>query len=1185
MAGFPGNPFVQGVAEGQDNGSDSGSEAVNDEQQDDESYVIKKGVMVSCGRSCKIIDVDEYTELMGGEFQEPGLENAEETAIISKHYNHRDSPEPKTVGFQLGGHLVRGDKEEPVIVVFQDIEQCVDSFAIPTTYCEWQMTSQNPGLKMRISTPPGVVPKREAICCVPLAAMKRSHDDNGNLEVHCSMRFGLDETIRQDIGQSPVVAELVDQAHRDSLMQVHLEVWRNLSKAPHLEGGPKPCAISWRGISLRELSDIEEEPSEPFEYMVSLFRRSKDWRIYRRWDPERTDSAWILKSWIAKSLLLTAKYGEMWHYQLQLNNEQRFQALFGNDTSLGQLGPPRNLVVDWVAEIDENGRAIGQPKAHRVHSYLVTRNTIVYASVNVMSLQLRLAIERNRQFHVQILQSGFTTDKFDVLATFRRHPERPGLYVVDLRVPDGRLLKLDCGLRVEADTKLEIAVKASEVTNMREGWVGVEPVLFKGLVVGDIFGDGADVVAVVEGASLEPHVEFVDDSVQLIVKVELKDDPTPTDRHQATIKEIEAGVQRPKGVDFSFLVLRAPPSIMATDSLACQMTAVLRGLVMGVANAFDLNTAQTEAVNNATGSSSGVTAVCGPPGTGKSWSVAAIGYAHICVGKQLGGERRRPVLACAPTDVAVDTLMSHFLAGTNHDGTFDDKNLVILRYRGSLPRESLTLANGLDPVDRAEPHARYGFYVRRQNKIDEWATSEAHVMRDIAQTFNALKAHMHASYGGQDLSNEAARDLKIQLGEAEDLLTSYFLQHFVDIVFCTNSSSAQGMLREWYRPKVLLSDELATCSIPDGAAPIGAFKEHIEHWTMAGDYPQQKPVLASYGRNEWADILLQSLFQWTVEPRFADSSMVKLKTQYRMHPDLSDPLSIWYKDDDGKALIQNHASTKMPRDVWRRLESFLREGLGNVRFNGHRRLIIDVSGHDDEGEFIRSDKHDASFTNRFEADVVAQLIQRALAYRSTPQRQLPGRDLLHSDFLVLSPYKSQCHLITQMLSNNGVNSRSAIVPCMSTGDIRGGSGEIVISSMVLNNPDKADEVGLVAEDGLQCVVNSRAKQAMISVGNYLAWMRHQQFPGDEDRKGWNRPIFDVNNGLYKRFGQLLRHMGINGNILAYQDFKAWSDGQQPFEDREPAPKPRGKTKRGRRGGKKKRRDYDDEFPPLPAVQG
>ncbi|KAI6817119.1 hypothetical protein KC332_g9653 [Hortaea werneckii] len=1193
MAGIPRNPVraIRGVAEGQGDGSDSGSEAINDEQQDGGSYSVNKGVMISCGRFRRVIDVNEYTVLMGGEFQEPGLENAEETAVISKHYGHRDSPEPKNVGYQMGDRLIRGDKEEPVIVVFHDIDRCVGSFAKPTIYCEWQMNSQNPGLKLRIATPRGVVPKREAICCVPLAAMKRSFDDNGNLEVLCSMRFCRDEGIREDVGRAPVVAELVDHAHSDGLMQVHLELWQDPSKAPYFERGPQPCAISWRGLSLRELSDIDdnpdtqEEPYDAFEFMVSLFRRSRDWRIYRRWDSERTDSAWVLKSWIAKSLLLTAKYGEMWHYQLQLDNEQRLQPLFASDTSLGQLEPPRNLVIDWLTEIDEEGRAIGQPKAHRVYSYPVTRNTIVYGSPNVMSLQLRLAIERNRQFHTQILLSGFRTEKVDVIGTFNPLSERPGLYVVDLCVPDGRLLNLDCSLRVEAGTKVKIAVKASEFAKVRGGLLDIGPILFEGVVVGDIFGGGAEVTALVEGPSLEPYVELADGSVQLVVKVELQDDPTPTDRHQATIKEIEAGFQRTKGVDFGALILRAPPSIIETDSLARQMTQVLRGLVMGVANAFNLNDAQTEALSNATESSSGVTAICGPPGTGKSWSVAAIGYVHICIGKQLGGERRRPVLACAPANVAVDTLMSHFLAGTKHDGTFDDSDLVIVRYRGSLPHENLTLTKGLDPGDRAEPHARYDFYVQRQNKINEWADSEGHVMKDTARTFVYLNARICTSRSGREPSPEAARDLKTQFDEAEDLLTSYFLQHVVDIVFCTNNWSAQGMLRKWYRPKVLLSDELATCSIPDGSTPIGAFKEHIEHWTVAGDYPQQRPVLASYGRNEWADILLQSLFQWTVEPRLVDSSLVKLRTQYRMHPDLSDPLSIWYKDDDDNALIQNHASTSTLSAVWRRLKSFLRVGFGNVRFNGRRRLIIDVSGHDDEGEPIRSDKHDASLTNRFEADVVAQLIQRALAYKSTPQRQLPGRDLLHSDFLVLSPHKSQCHLINQMLSNNGVNSGPAIVTCMSTGDVRGGSGEIIISSMVQNNPNKADDIGLVAEDALHCVLNSRAKQAMISVGNYSAWMRCQQLPGNEERRGMKPPIFDVKNGVYRRFGQLLRHISVHGDILAYEDFKAWSDGQQPFEGLEAAPKPGRKTKRGRRGGKKKRRAYDDEFPPLPAVQG
>lgn len=880
MAAVPHNPVeaIREVAEGLNDGSDSGSEATDDEQQDDESYLVTRE------RSHKVIDVDEYTELIGGEFHEMGLQNGEETAVISKHYDHRDPPTSKSLGFQMGNRFVRGNKASCAIVVFRDIEahagepHCVGSFVQPTVYYEWQMNSQNPGLKIRITTARDVVPIREAICCIPLAAMKRSYDDNGNLKVHCSMRFGRDEGIRGDVGWIPGLA---DPAYRDSLMQVHLELWQNPSEAPRFETGPQPCAVTWRGLSPRELSaidadhDAQEGPYGAFEHTVSLFQRSKDWRIHRRWVSENTDSAWVLKSWIAKSLFLTAKYGEMWHYQLQLNNEQPFQSVFASDTKLGKLEPPRNLVVDWLVEIDDNGTAIGPPKARRVWSYPVTRKTVVYASAAIMSLQLRLAIERNRQPHMQILQSSFDTNQFDVIGTFHTHSDRPGLYVVDLRVPDDRLLNLDSSLRARTDTKLEMAVKPSEVSGLEDAWVGTEPILYEGVVVEDILGSGADVTALFEGPSLEPFVELVD-GIELLVKVELKDDPTPTDRHQATIKEIEAGVQRTKGVDFPLLILRAPASIVETDSLARQMTDVLRGLVMGVANAFNLDDDQIEAVNNATESSSGVTAICGPPAVGKSWTLASIGYAHICVGKQLGNERRRPVLACAPTNVAVDTLMSHFLAGTNYDA-FHDNNLVIVRYRGSLPRENLSLTNGLDPVDRAEPHAPYSFYVQRQNKINEWAASENHVMKGAAQTFNDLRARMYASDGGRELSEAAAFESTSRLSDTEALLTSYFLQHTVDIVFCTNSSSAQGMLREWYRPKVLLSDELAACSIPDGATPVGAFKEHVEHWTMAGSRPEQKPVLTSKGHNEWADILLQSLFEWTVQPKLVNSSFVQLE--------------------------------------------------------------------------------------------------------------------------------------------------------------------------------------------------------------------------------------------------------------------------------------------------------------------
>ncbi|KAI6880916.1 hypothetical protein KC360_g6875 [Hortaea werneckii] len=1217
--------------------ADADSSSSEDEQRDGDLLVDNKGIIVTSGRYHKAIAANEYIKYMGGKFRETGLQYGKETAVISKHYDQHDAPDNKSIGFKRGNRLLRADKENSAVVITPDVtvseeltEPCsMGTFTSPIVFLEWQLNSQNPGFKLRIATPQGVTPKREVTCCVPVAAMQRSETG----EVECGIHFGQNPKIREEIYWLGSGSELQQHAARDDLMLLEARVWHNSTEAPFYTTGPAPCAVSWQGISLRELAELKDKIenghgiADMVEGMVYLLTSSHHWQIFTRWDAEAAGAGWNLKEWVEKSIQLTARYGEMWHYQLQLNNRNRFQSVFANNVKLNKLEPPRNLVRDWLIELTPQGQYVGRPKAHRIQSYTVTKSSTVYSSARVMSLQLRLAVERNRQLQTQILQSSFRTSDFDIVGAFHIHPSRPGVYVVDLRIPDGRLLNHDRTLRVKADTKLDMTVRLLELARVRSGQddmatlVAAPTVSFEGIVTEDIFGSGTEVTAIVEGPPLDPYIDVVD-GVELSVKVELKDDPTPTDRHHAAIKEIEAGIERNKGVDFPQIILRAPRSIVETDSLAREMTDDLKGKVLGVCKAFSLNGDQAEAVRNATESISGVTAIWGPPGTGKSWNLAAIADAHIRVGKELGGERRRPVLACAPTNIAVDALMSHFLKGTRN-GTLHGSNLVIVRYKGSLLRrdrrqaeedkdeegdvdmadegeeleedaeddaevsddESVAdepalgaraseklvkrqeretraerreeqrraaklreavwdLADEVNPFQRGEPHAEYGFYVQRQKKIAEWADSEAHPMREAARAYVDLKQRKRNSAAG--VAKKTERDLNRELTQAEDQVTAYFLQHCVDIAFCTNSSSVHGMLRDWYRPKVLLSDELATCSIPDGATPVGGFKEHIEHWTMAGDHQQQKPVVSSIGRSEWSDILLKSLFEWTVELKLIDSFFVKLRIQHRMHPELSDPLSIWYKNDDGAALLQDHPSTSRQSAVWDRLEAFFSSCFGGACFNGRRRLCIDVSGLDDDGEPIRSDKQGTSFTNKYEADVVAQLIAGLLEYKATPDGPLPGRDLVQADFLVLSPYKAQCHLIRQKLFRNGVNTKGALVTCTSTRAIQGGDGEIVISSMARTNPDKANDMGFLAEDGLQCVANSRAKQALICVGNYLAWMQYQQDPTQGGRAKMGRyPMFDVDNGIFKKFGQLLGHIRGNGDIVAYEDYLTIVAGNRP----------------------------------------
>jgi hypothetical protein len=92
----------------------------------------------------------------------------------------------------------------------------------------------------------------------------------------------------------------------------------------------------------------------------------------------------------------------------------------------------------------------------------------------------------------------------------------------------------------------------------------------------------------------------------------------------------------------------------------------------------------------------------------------------------------------------------------------------------------------------------------------------------------------------------------------EEECSAYYLQNEVDMVFCTNGKSAQGLICRYYQPKFILQDNAAEINVPEAATPIAAFVQTVELLIQAGDRTQQRAVPASQGFNELLDMLLKS---------------------------------------------------------------------------------------------------------------------------------------------------------------------------------------------------------------------------------------------------------------------------------------------------------------------------------------
>ncbi|KAK5123417.1 hypothetical protein LTR85_002849 [Meristemomyces frigidus] len=1237
---------------------DDRSDVVREDEEDDEYAVNKAGEMVNkevAGR--RILAKEQYWSVMGGKWREPGLAYELETFAVTGHYEGRDKPKPKDTRCYIGAREKRFEERDPCVIVFRDwadestgqgysVGNLIGSATKQCIFSGWSTNSQNPGLKLHIIERDGDGNElREIVCSIPVAAMQR----NQKHEVDLRFRWGHNSEIRDTVSSVASHSQLTEKAYTDDLFEIDVQFWDFDNQVPFLKSGPAPVRPKFNGISTQELERIRDKAMEwnlpsDFEMTIGMLLMSKRVSIFRDWPSSAGKAAENWDAWWRTAVFLTAKYGEMWHYQRQLDDLGHNESVFSHEIDLSQLRPARNMAIDWLGEFDANGNPRGNPQPHRLAAYVTSKNDLVYGHPRVMSLQLRIGVERSRQMQSHILNSAFKVNAFEIIGRFHVHKNRTGVYVVDLRLPTGTLLNEDRSLRVKPDAKLTMHVKPVPLdmiesrTASKEDFDSAPILTYMGVTAEDIFNSGAEVTAIIQGRDLAEVVDITH-GAELCVSIEMKDDATPTGRYQAAIQEIEIGMRtRTKGVDIPAIVLRAPQTILQTNSLAAELNDSAWPVIVAVVNAFGLNDRQRAAMENSANSLSGLLAIWGPPGCGKSWLMAAIAYMQIRTGRTLG--KRRPVLCCAPTNIAVEAVMTHFLAGTQ-GGKRDGLDLEIVRYKGSLLREDLKekkpvkdadgdlemetaadaeaeaeapandeaqeaeeaevddisedeaedeaeakgedqvdedeemddaedkiakadakaakaeakaakvaakaakaarreakrlreeekqaaemrealweLADESNPFGHEEAMAEYGFYRKRKAWIvrasESLGSASESEMAPIARQYLDKRTQVNTPGA---LNKKDRKDHKAELEGLEEDLTDYYLGNVVDIVFCTNSSSAHGILRDAYKPKVLMSDEAATASIPDTATPAGAFIDTIEHWVMCGDHMQQKPVVASKGRNEWSSPLEISLFESVVELRLYSDFYVMLDTQHRMHPELAAPLVIWYHKPDGTPMLKNHPSTLGQSDVWDRLEDFL-SGLGKA-FNHRRRVVFDISGIDEGGRTIASSKNGTSYTNEVEAREVASFIKAAIGHTGS---NLPGRDLQQSDFLILSPYKAQVSLINQILFKNGACRTGNPIACHTMRNIQGGDGPIVVQSMGRNVPKKPTNTGFTGESGLQSVGASRAKNALLLFGNYLALIQ-AQLDGIQNGK---KTILDPRTGKLKE-----------GIFVAYEDYKKW----------------------------------------------
>ncbi len=539
-----------------------------------------------------------------------------------------------------------------------------------------------------------------------------------------------------------------------------------------------------------------------------------------------------------------------------------------------------------------------------------------------------------------------------------------------------RLLELERQAEVEQSSKLLVDLSPSELEARGIAILGLE-ILEEGYSVG---GRTRLVLAKIQADDLPAHRLRAGDRIRLSALTRSKGvnqetQTTAIVRHvgRRSIRvvldqEPESALRPPLRVDrvaddVTYRRLRTALETLANDQRGparriIEVAFAQRDPALNKSNApFDskpdatklyntLDTSQQKAVQLAL-KAQDVALIHGPPGTGKTTTVAAA--------IELFVERGDRVIACAPSNVAVDNLLER------------------------LPSQSLKLVRCGHPARLLPSVVEHS--LETQIAATEGSSITAAIRKEIDTTSRRLRR------AGDRTERQTLRDERRRLFRELRELEQRTIQEILDsasVVLCTCTGAGDPLLRD-AEFDVAVIDEAAQATEPACWIPLFRARKAL----LAGDHCQLPPTVLSReaARNGLATTLFERL-----QKRHADVISCMLTVQYRMH----ESIMRWSSDAlyDGK--LQAHPSVS-----GHRLQDLA--DVENTPDTSRPLLFIDTAGCDlEEEEEGRGD----SRANPGEARVVRKHLE-----------SLSNAGIAEEQIAVITPYNAQVELLRDEISD------------------------------------------------------------------------------------------------------------------------------------------------------------------------
>ncbi|HBL18551.1 MAG: hypothetical protein A2X36_09150 [Elusimicrobia bacterium GWA2_69_24] len=428
-----------------------------------------------------------------------------------------------------------------------------------------------------------------------------------------------------------------------------------------------------------------------------------------------------------------------------------------------------------------------------------------------------------------------------------------------------------------------------------------------------------------------------------------------------------------------------------------------------------LNRWQQEAVRRAL-SAEDACLVHGPPGTGKTTVLVEFIRQAVARGKR--------VLACAPSNIAVDNLLEKLLEGGAEAAAAVGGPRVVRLGHPARALEGLRHATLQVQAAEDEQFARVA-------ELDAWRE-------------RLSKRLARSGTRGMDLRerDEARREAGRLWAEARklELAISRRIALSAQVVLSTHGGLSDHLLRGSFDWVVL--DEASQATEPLSWVALLRGRRVV----FAGDSQQLPPTL--YSKEAAADGLGVTLFdrlQKTL-PREVQSL---LRVQYRMHETIMSFSSEQFYAGKllADAAVRAHRACELP-------------GAREEGLTGYPLVFIDTAGTGYEEAFNELLQ---SRENRGEAGLAARLVQELLAAGIRPR-----------DLAVLTPYAAQVKVLQSLIR----------VPRLEIGSVDGFQGrekECAVLSLVRSNP--RGTVGFLSDTRRMNVAMTRARRLLVVIGD------------------------------------------------------------------------------------------------------